>query len=43
MKIIGQNMAIKDSKNKTETEEHYYKYCYGKWIKVGTISKPSKD
>lgn len=29
--------------SKEETEEPYYKYYYGKWIKVGTISKPSKD
>ena len=24
------------AKNEKETEEPYYKYCYGKWIRVQT-------
>lgn len=31
--------AIKTEK---ETEEPYYKYCYGKWIKSGTIEKENE-
>lgn len=27
---------------KTEKEELYYKYCYGKWIKLGVIQTEHK-
>lgn len=30
----------KNMKNKEETEEPCYKYCYGKWIKIQETKKP---
>ena len=32
-------IKVTSAKTEKETEEPYYKYCYGKWIRVGIIEK----